>query len=70
MNNSLNSLQTNTTNDNPTVEGGWELIVQRGEVGVFQAIFTLSKGGKVLNAFALENLKNNKFVQSTIKVQK
>ena len=62
-NSSQNSLQTNTTNDNPTIQGGWELIVQRGEVGVFQAIFTLSKGDKVLNAFALQNLKNNKFVQ-------
>ena len=62
-NSSQNSLQTNTTNDNPTIQGGWELIVQRGEVDVFQAIFTLSKGDKVLNAFALQNLKNNKFVQ-------
>jgi hypothetical protein len=64
LNNSLNSLQTNsTTKDFPIIEGGWELTVQRGEVSLFQAIFTLSKDGKILNAFALQNLKNNKFVQ-------
>jgi hypothetical protein len=63
-NNSLNLVQTNTnTTSIPTIEGGWELTVQRGEVGLFRAIFTLSKDGKVLNAFALQNLKNNKFVQ-------
>jgi hypothetical protein len=63
-NNSLNLIQTNTTTTSiPTIEGGWELTVQRGEVGLFRAIFTLSKDGKVLNAFALQNLKNNKFVQ-------
>lgn len=62
-NSSHTSLQTNTTNDIPTIEGGWELVVQRGEVGLFQAIFTLSKDNEVLNAFALQNLKNNKFVQ-------
>jgi hypothetical protein len=63
-NNSLNLVQTNTTTTNvPTIEGGWELTVQRGDVGLFRAIFTLSKDGKVLNAFALQNLKNNKFVQ-------
>ncbi len=57
-NNSLNLVQTNTT-----IEGGWELTVQRGEISLFRAIFTLSKDGKVLNAFALQNLTNNKFVQ-------
>jgi hypothetical protein len=63
LNNSLNSVQKNNTKDIPIVEGGWELTVQRGEVGLFRAIFTLSKDGKILNAFALQNLKNNKFVQ-------
>ena len=63
LNNSLNSLQKNTTKDIPIIEGGWELTVQRGEVGLFRAIFTLSKDGKILNAFALQNLENNKFVQ-------
>jgi hypothetical protein len=64
LNVSNNSLETNTTTkDIPTIEGGWELTVQRGEIAMFRAIFTLSKDGEVLNAFALQNLKNNKFVQ-------
>ena len=63
LNNSLNSIQKNTTKHIPIVEGGWELTVQRGEIDLFRAIFTLSKDGKILNVFALENLKNNKFVQ-------
>jgi hypothetical protein len=63
LNNSLNSSEKNNSQDLPILEGGWELGVKRGEVNLFQSIFTLSKNGKILNAFALHNLKNNNFVQ-------
>jgi hypothetical protein len=60
-NNSL--LESNSMQNLPFIEGGWELVVQKGEVKIFRVIFTLNQGNKVLNAFAIENLKSHRYVQ-------
>jgi hypothetical protein len=53
----------NPSSNLPFLEGGWDLIVNKGEVNVFRAIFTLNQGEKVFNAFAIHNLKSNRYVQ-------
>ena len=65
LNNSLSSQSSSNTTANNllVIEGGWELVVKKGEVSLFQVIFTLSKDEKIVNAFAIENLKNNRYVQ-------
>ena len=65
LNNSNNNSvpQPNSNQNLPFLEGGWELFVQKGEVNNFRIIFTLNQGGKVLDAFAIYNLKTNRFVQ-------
>ena len=65
MDNSINNSvpQPNFNQNLPFLEGGWELFVQKGEVNNFRMIFTLNQGGKVLDAFAIYNLKTDHFVQ-------
>ena len=62
-NNSSSSQSSNTTNNMFVLEGGWELVVKKGEVALFRSIFTLSKDNKIVNVFAIENLTNNRYIQ-------
>ncbi len=64
LNNSSSSSQSsNITNNMFVLEGGWELVVKKGEVALFQSIFTLSKDNKIVNVFAIENLTNKRYIQ-------
>ena len=62
-NSSSNSQSSNSTNNMFVLEGGWELVVKKGEVSLFRSIITLSKDNKIVNVFGIENLKNNRYVQ-------
>jgi hypothetical protein len=64
LNNSSSSSQSSNITDNMFVlEGGWELVVKKGEVSLFRSILTLSKDNKIVNVFGIENLTNNRYIQ-------
>ena len=63
LNNSMNSIQSNTNKALPVLTGQWTFEVQRGEPDFFRALFTLVQNNKVLNAFGIFNLKDTKYIQ-------
>ena len=63
LNNSMNSIQSNTNKDLPVLTGQWEFGVQEGEAVFFRALFTLVQNNKILNAFGIFNLKDTKYIQ-------
>ena len=63
LNNSMNSIPSNTNKDLPVLSGQWAFEVQRGEADFFRAIFTLVQNNKIINAFGIFNLKDTKYIQ-------
>lgn len=63
LNNSMNSIPSNTNNALPVISGQWAFEVQRGEADFFRAIFTLVQNNKIINAFGIFNLKDTKYIQ-------
>jgi hypothetical protein len=58
-----NSIQQNTSQSLPYLQGQWVMEVRKGELEFFRVIFTLIQNGKNLNAFAITNLTNTKYIQ-------
>ena len=63
LNNSMNSIQSNTNKALPVLNGQWAFEVNKGEVSFFRVLFTLSQNEKLVNAFALYNLSDTKYIQ-------
>ena len=63
LNNSMNSNQSNTNNALPVLNGQWGFEVNKGEVSFFRVLFTLNQNEKMVNAFALYNLSDTKYIQ-------
>jgi hypothetical protein len=63
LNNSMNSIQSNTNNALPVLSGQWAFDVNKGEADSFRAIFTLVQNEKLVNAFAIFNLKDTRYIQ-------
>jgi hypothetical protein len=63
LNNSMNSIQPNTNKSLPFLKGQWAFEVQRGEVSFFRVLFTLNQNEKLVNAFAIYNLSDTRYIQ-------
>ena len=63
LNNSMNSIQSNTNKALPVLNGQWAFEVNKGEAVFFRVLFTLIQNNKLVNAFALYNLKDTKYIQ-------
>ena len=63
LNNSMNSIQSDTNKALPLLNGQWEFEVQRGEVSFFRVLFTLNQNEKIVNAFAIYNLSDTRYIQ-------
>jgi hypothetical protein len=55
--------QSNLAQNLPLLRGAWELLVQKGDVNSFQVLLNLTQGDKVLNTFAINNLKTDRYIQ-------
>ena len=60
---SINSTQLNANTSPPILQGQWAFEVNKGEVSFFRVLFTLSQNGKLVNAFALYNLSDTRYIQ-------
>jgi hypothetical protein len=59
-----NKLRTSdTSNSLPFLRGQWAFEVHKGEVKFFRVLFTLIQNEKIVNAFAIFNLTNTKYIQ-------
>ena len=63
LNNSMNSIQSGTNKALPVLNGQWELEVQRGEASFFRVLFTLKQNEKIVNAFAIYDLSDTRYIQ-------
>jgi hypothetical protein len=63
LNQSLNSDESNTKIAPPILKGQWAFEVNKGEVSFFRVLFTLSQNDKLVNAFALYNLSDTRYIQ-------
>ncbi|HJT83732.1 MAG TPA: hypothetical protein VJ697_04550, partial [Nitrososphaeraceae archaeon] len=62
-NNTNSSIQQDTSESAPYLQGQWAMQVRKGELKSFTVIFTLIQNEKNVNAFAITNLKNTKYIQ-------
>jgi hypothetical protein len=63
LNKSINSTQSNANTSPPLLQGQWALEVNKGEVSFFRVLFSLSQNDKLVNAFALYNLSDTRYIQ-------
>jgi hypothetical protein len=63
LNNSMNSIQSNSNNALPVLSGQWAFDVNKGEASFFRVLFTLNQNEKLVNAFAIFNLKDTRYIQ-------
>ena len=63
LNNSMNSIQSDTSKALSVLNGQWVFEVQRGEVSFFRVLFTLNQNEKIVNAFAIYNLSDTRYIQ-------
>ena len=63
LNNSMNSIQSDTSKALPVLNGQWTFEVQRGEVSFFRVLFTLNQNEEIVNAFAIYNLSDTRYIQ-------
>ena len=59
----MNSIQSNTNKTPLLLKGQWEFDVNKGEVSFFRVLFTLTQDNKLVNAFAIYNLSNTRYIQ-------
>ena len=63
LNNSNNLIESNTSKTLPSLRGQWVFEVNKGEVKLFRVIFTIVQNDKIVNAFAIFNLTDTKYIQ-------